>query len=88
MDRQENGIWLPENELSIALIDNRAMLAMVSIERVWNELSRIITGKNASHILSRMNDDGVLAAIIGYPLHKEVFDLVSRVTKTSKQELL
>ena len=79
MDRQENGIWLPENELSIALIDNRAMLAMVSIERVWNELSRIITGKNASHILSRMNDDGVLAAIIGYPLHKEVFDLVSRV---------
>ena len=26
-----------------------------------------------------MNDDGILAAIIGYPLHSEVFDLVSRV---------
>ena len=79
MDRQENGIWQPENELSIALIENRAMLAMVSIERVWSELARIIIGKNASHVLSRMNDDGILAAIIGYPLHKEVFDLVSRV---------
>ena len=79
MDRQENGIWQPENELSIALVENRAMLAMVSIERVWSELARIITGKNASQVLSRMNDDGILAAIIGYPLHSEVFDLVSRV---------
>ena len=79
MDRQENGIWQPENELSIALIDNRAMLAMVSIERVWNELSRIVVGKNASVVLSRMNEDGILAAIIGYPLHKDVFDLVGRI---------
>ena len=79
MDRQENGIWQPENELSIALVENRAMLAMVSIERVWSELTRIITGKNAGQVLSRMNDDGILAAIIGYPLHSEVFDLVSRV---------
>ena len=79
MDRQENGIWQPENELSIALVENRAMLAMVSIERVWSELARIITGKNASQVLNRMNDDGILAAIIGYPLHSEVFDLVSRV---------
>lgn len=81
MDRQENGVWQPENELSIALIENRAMLAMVSIERVWSELARIITGKNASQVLSRMNDDGVLAAIIGYPLQREVFDLVGRVTE-------
>ena len=79
MDRQENGIWQPENELSIALVENRAMLAMVSIERVWSELARIITGKNANQVLNRMNDDGILAAIIGYPLQSEVFDLVSRV---------
>jgi len=79
MDRHENGIWQPENELSVALVENRAMLAMVSIERVWNELARIITGKNASHVLSRMNDDGILAAIIGYPLQREVFDLVDLV---------
>ena len=79
MDRHENGIWQPENELSVALVENRAMLAMVSIERVWNELARIITGKNASYVLSRMNDDGILAAIIGYPLQREVFDLVDLV---------
>mgnify|MGYP002835723742 FL=1 len=77
MDRQENGIWLPDNELSSALIDNRAMLAMVSIERVWNELERIIKGVNANIVLSRMNDDGVLPAIIGFPLPKEIFDLLT-----------
>lgn len=87
MDRQENGVWQPENELSIALIENRAMLAMVSIERVWSELARIITGKNASQVLSRMNDDGVLAAIIGYPLQREVFDLVGRVTEDLEARL-
>ena len=77
MDRQENGIWLPDNELSSALIDNRAMLAMVSIERVWNEFERIIKGVNANIVLSRMNDDGVLPAIIGFPLPKEIFDLLT-----------
>ena len=87
MDRQENGIWQPENELSIALVENRAMLAMVSIERVWSELARIITGKNASQVLSRMNDDGVLAAIIGYPLQSEVFDLISRVPEDLEARL-
>ena len=40
MDRGEIGVWLPDSELSDALIDNRAMLAMVSIERIWNELER------------------------------------------------
>ena len=79
MDRQEYGIWQAENELSIALVENRAMIAMVSIERVWNELSRIIVGKNANYVLARMNEDGILAAIIGYPLHREVFDLVGRI---------
>jgi len=87
MDRQENGIWQPENELSIALVENRAMLAMVSIERVWSELARIIIGKNASQVLSRMNDDGILAAIIGYPLQSEVFDLVNRVPEDLEARL-
>ena len=79
MNRQENGVWLPDYELSAALIDNRAMLAMVSIERVWNELSRIITGKNAGTILSRMNKDGVLAAIIGFPLPSIVFESLDKI---------
>lgn len=79
MDRQKKGIWLPDSELSSALIDNRAMLAMVSIERVWNELVRIINGENASIVLSRMNDDGVLPAIIGYPLSKEIFPKLAKL---------
>ena len=79
MDRQKKGIWLPDSDLSSALIDNRAMLAMVSIERVWNELSRIINGVNANIVLSRMNDDGVLSAIIGFPLPKEVFPRLAKL---------
>ena len=61
---------------------------MVSIERVWSELARIITGKNASKVLSRMNDDGILAAIIGYPLHSEVLIWLVEYPRTSKQDLL
>ncbi len=79
MDRQEMGIWLPDNDLSAALIDNRAMLTMVSIERIWNELARIIKGQNAGIVLSRMNKDGVLPAIIGYPLSTEVFELITKL---------
>lgn len=79
MDRNENGVWLPESKLSIALIEHRAMLAMVSIERIWNEFSRIILGKNAEKVLKRMNDDGILAAIIGYPLQDEIFDLIQKI---------
>ena len=79
MDRQKKGIWLPDSELSSALIDNRAMLAMVSIERVWNELVRIINGANAGIVLSRMNDDGVLPAIIGFPLPEETFSKLAKL---------
>ncbi|MBT5183790.1 MAG: CCA tRNA nucleotidyltransferase [Euryarchaeota archaeon] len=79
MDRQENGIWLPDKQLSAALIDNRAMLALISIERIWNELERIILGPNADFVLARMNRDGVLPAIIGYPLPFESFELVTKL---------
>lgn len=79
MDRQNNGVWFPDYDLSAALIDNRAMLTMVSIERVWNELSRIIVGKNAGTVLSRMNKDGVLAAITGFPLSSDLFELLNKI---------
>ena len=59
MDRGSKGVWLPDKELSDALIDNRSMLTMVSIERVWSELLRIITGINAGKVLDRMNYDRV-----------------------------
>ena len=79
MDRQEKGVWYPDKELSSALIDNRAMLALVSIERVWNELSRIVIGRNADVVLSRMDNDGILTAIIGYPLPSDLFELIAKL---------
>ena len=81
MDRQERGIWLPDNQLSAALIDHRAMLTLVSIERIWNELERIIVGVNANIVLARMDKDGVLPAIIGFPLPLEVYDLVTKLPR-------
>ena len=77
MDRQEKGIWKPDKDLAAALIDNRAMLALVSIERVWSELERIILGTNAGIVLARMNRDGVLPAIIGYSVPLVKFELLS-----------
>lgn len=79
MDRQEKGVWYPDKQLSLALIDNRAMLTLVSIERVWNELSQIIIGRNADVVLSRMNEDGILSLIIGYPLSVDMFELVAKL---------
>ena len=78
MDRHEKGVWYPDLELTNALIDNRSMLTMVSIERVWNELSRIIMGKNAGTVLSRMSKDGVLSAIIGFPISMEVIGILDK----------
>lgn len=79
MDRLEKGVWYPDKQLSSALIDNRAMLTLVSIERVWNELSQIIIGRNADVVLSRMNEDGILSLIIGYPLSVDLFELVAKL---------
>ena len=76
MDRGSKGVWLPDKELSDALIDNRSMLTMVSIERVWSELLRIITGINAGKVLDRMNYDGVLSLILGIPIRSDLFNAV------------
>lgn len=87
MDRQEKGIWLPDKQLSAALIDNRAMLALISIERVWNELQRIIIGVNSDIVLARMNRDGVLPAIFGYSLPLESFELVTKLPRDLEARL-
>ena len=81
MDRHEIGIWKPDKELAAALIDNRAMLALVSIERVWSELERIILGTNAGIVLARMNRDGVLPAIIGYSVPLVKFELLTEAPR-------
>ena len=79
MDRGEIGVWLPDSELSDALIDNRAMLAMVSIERIWNELERVILGFNCSMILERMNRDGILPTILHTAIPNNSFEILSMI---------
>ena len=67
MDQGEAGIWIPEDELSAGLRDCQHMLKNVSIERIWQELRRIISGKNAAKVLNQMSQDGVLKTIFnGY----------------------
>ena len=63
MDRGKAGVWMPNGELNNALLDCRAMLYKVSVERIWEELKRIISGKNADIVLAKMANDGVLNSI-------------------------
>ena len=77
MDRGEAGIWAPDEPLSAALIDNRAMLSKVSVERIWNELSRICTGLNGGVVLARMNRDGILLTIVKAVISLNSFEQIS-----------
>ncbi len=80
MDRNKSGIWEPDYALSTALIDNRSMLSLVSVERIWAEFSRIILGENAAHVIKRMNQDGILFTI----LHEQITDdLISKLSELS-----
>ena len=71
------GIWAPDEPLSAALVDNRAMLSKVSVERIWNELSRIGAGLNAGVILARMNRDGILLTILKAVISLDSFEQIS-----------
>ena len=79
MDKGVDGPWLPERELSNALVNCLHMLEKVSTERIWSELQRIIIGKNASEVLTRMNLDGALKAIVG-----KVINIDERISKCSQ----
>ena len=37
MDRDDAGIWFPDNNLALALSEKRRMLSNVASERIWNE---------------------------------------------------
>ena len=65
MDQGEAGIWLPEEDLASALIASQDMLSRVSVERIWDELSRILQGFHAHSVLNRMQGDGILDIILG-----------------------
>jgi tRNA nucleotidyltransferase/poly(A) polymerase len=63
MDQGDGGLWHPDEMLSAALIECREMLVNVSLERVWHELRRILSGFHAADVLARMDLDGVLKII-------------------------
>ena len=46
MDRNEAGIWYPDNNLAQALSQKRTMLSNVAPERIWNEFKKIISKRN------------------------------------------
>ena len=80
MDRGENGVWNPDYSLSTALIDNRSMLSLVSVERIWSEFSRIILGLHSPIVVKRMNQDGILFAILQEPIEDSVIDKLSLIS--------
>ncbi len=80
MDRGDRGVWIPDFSLSSALIDNRSMISLISVERIWSEFTRIILGQNASIVLKRMNDDGVLFSILQEPIDIEIAKKISTIS--------
>ncbi len=64
MDQAEAGLWQPDEELSAALIECQAMLQNVSVERIWQEFTRILEGGHAADVLSRLAVDGVLERLL------------------------
>ena len=76
MDRGEFGVWEPNYALATALVDNRSMLSLISVERIWMEFSKIILGKNCSAILAKMSDDGVLFSIFNDQFDSKTIDLI------------
>lgn len=77
MDRAAAGVWIPNSELNNALIDCRAMLYKVSVERIWSELKQIITGKNADIVLAKMANDGVLNSIFQTTIPLESIEIIA-----------
>lgn len=63
MDQGIGGLWHPNEALSEALIECCEMLKNVSVERIWHELKRILSGSHAADVLARMESDGVLNII-------------------------
>ncbi|MDP6869212.1 MAG: CCA tRNA nucleotidyltransferase [Candidatus Poseidoniaceae archaeon] len=78
MDRGNSGIWPPNEALSAALIDNRSMILMSSAERIWPELRQIISGENASTVLSRMYRDGILGTLTGTSFPINAFEEIDK----------
>ena len=60
-------------DLSNAISSNLEMLEMVSKERIWNELGKILSGHHSKEIVEKMHSHGVLERIIpGVSVNLEV----------------
>jgi tRNA nucleotidyltransferase/poly(A) polymerase len=82
MDRNEAGIWYPDNNLAQALSQKKTMLSNVAPERIWNEFKKILSGKNASVVLALMLKDGVLDFVLNseWNLESPIFEAISELT--------
>ena len=89
MDRNEAGIWYPDNNLAQALSQKRTMLSNVAPERIWNEFKKILSGKNASVVLALMLKDGVLEIVLNteWNLESPVFEAISEFTLSNTDYL-
>ena len=60
----ENGLRKLDIGLSKAISSNLEMLEMVSKERIWSELRKILSGQHSGEIVGMMHSHGVLERII------------------------
>ena len=82
MDQGDAGIWMPDDDLSVALKECQHMLENVSIERIWQELRRIISSKHAAKVLNQMSQDGVLNTIFeGYEYNLEGQNEITEISE-------
>tara|TARA_Y100000768_G_scaffold387970_1_gene381242 strand:- start:143 stop:1447 length:1305 start_codon:yes stop_codon:yes gene_type:complete len=60
----DSGPFIPDENLSQALIDSVQNLDSISRERIWMEFSTLLSYQNVSEVLQRMVDDGVMDYVI------------------------
>lgn len=65
MSAEGGGIRKMDESLITAISSNLRMLESVSKERIWAELGKILSGKNALEIVESMKESGVLGVILG-----------------------
>lgn len=64
LDWGNKGVRVFEESLSDAICSNSSMLDKVSKERIWSELTQILSGTNVGNIVSLMHYHGVLGRIL------------------------
>lgn len=60
---RNSGRWDDNREAVFAIRNGASLLKDISVERIWSETSKILTGPNTLDTLATMHDTGVLEAI-------------------------